>query len=391
MLPLLLDAAADGVMSGMMGNMIGMRNNRVFVFDSAGQAMADSQAGAGANAGVEGQPLQRWPIEVEGEVVGSLAVQGALMGAAANANLLVGSLTRTVLLAALAAGSVALALAALIVRQITRPLNDLSQAATRIAGGDLATRVAVQSSDEIGALGGSFNRMADALQKQEKLRRNLMADVAHELRTPLTGLQGAVEAMQDGVFPADGENLAALHEEIMLLNRLVDDLRTLANAEAGQLALQQHGCDVAELCRRQAGLLQYAAQARNIRLEVEAAGPLPACADEHRIGQVLHNLLDNALRYTLEGGRVIVAARRSGDQIAITVTDDGEGITAEELPHVFDRFYRGGHARTRSGGSGLGLAIARQLVLAHDSELWVQSPPPGARQGSVFGFALRAS
>jgi signal transduction histidine kinase len=232
--------------------------------------------------------------------------------------------------------------------------------------------------------------MAGGLQQQEQLRRNLVADVAHELRTPLTGLQGAVEAMQDGVFPVDAENLGALHEEIMLLNRLVDDLRTLANAEAGQLTLQQHHFDVAELCRRQAGLLHYAAQARSIHLEVAAAGPLLVCADEQRIGQVLHNLLDNALRYTQEGGCVTVAAGRDGSCVVVTVTDDGAGIAAEDLAHIFDRFYRGDRTRVRSG-SGLGLAIARQLVLAHGGDVWVQSPPPGSARGSVFGLALRAS
>lgn len=389
MLPMLVDAAADGVMSGMMGNMIGMHNNRVLVLDNAGQVVADSQAGSAPEVGVNEQPLQRWPLVVDGETVGSLAIQGALMGAAANATLLVRSFTRTVLLAALAAGGVALVLAALLVRQITRPLNDLSRAAQRIAGGDLSARVAVQNNDEIGTLGRSFNRMADGLQQQERLRRNLMADVAHELRTPLTGLQGAVEAMQDGVFPADSENLDALHDEIMLLNRLVDDLRTLANAEAGQLALQLHPFDLADLCRRQVGLLLYVAQERHIRLDVAADGPLVVRADEQRIGQVLHNLLDNALRYSQEGGCVHVAAGRCGDQIEISITDEGEGIAAADLPHVFDRFYRG--ERARSGGSGLGLAIARQLVLAHGSDLWVQSPPPGVRRGSVFGFSLQAS
>jgi two-component system OmpR family sensor kinase/two-component system sensor histidine kinase BaeS len=398
MLPLLVDAAADGVMSGMMGSMMGMRNNRVLVFDQSGRVVANLQGDAGQStvAGESGplaqpvQPVQHWPIVVDGAVVGSLAVQGALMSPAANANLLVGSVTRTVLLAALSAGAVALVLAALIVRQITRPLNDLSRAAQRIAGGDLSARVTVRSSDEIGALGHSFNQMAGGLQQQEQLRRNLVADVAHELRTPLTGLQGAVEAMQDGVFPVDAENLGALHEEIMLLNRLVDDLRTLANAEAGQLTLQQHHFDVAELCRRQAGLLHYAAQARSIHLEVAAAGPLLVCADEQRIGQVLHNLLDNALRYTQEGGCVTVAAGRDGSCVVVTVTDDGAGIAAEDLAHIFDRFYRGDRTRVRSG-SGLGLAIARQLVLAHGGDVWVQSPPPGSARGSVFGLALRAS
>ena len=162
------------------------------------------------------------------------------------------------LLAALAAGVAALVLGALIVRQITQPLDNLSRAAQRINAGDLTARVEVAGDDEIAAVARSFNQMADGLQQQEKLRRNLMADVAHELRTPLTGIQGAVEAMQDGIFPADAENLEALHAEVILLNRLVDDLRSLATAEAGQLTLQRRCFDIGELCRRQVNLFSTA-------------------------------------------------------------------------------------------------------------------------------------
>jgi two-component system OmpR family sensor kinase/two-component system sensor histidine kinase BaeS len=344
-----------------------------------------------------------------------MVVQGAPMGATANSSLLVGSLTRTVLLAALAAGVAALALAALIVRQITQPLDDLSRAAQRISAGDLAVRVGVQGDDEIAAVARSFNQMADDLQQQEKLRRNLVADVAHELRTPLTGIQGAVEAMQDGVFPADAENLEALHAEVMLLNRLVDDLRTLATAEAGQLTLQRHCFDIGEQCRRQVNLFQYSAQARDISLtaHVELQGPW-VYADEQRIGQVLHNLLDNALRHCQEGRKVDVTVlapddtlaenvtgsmilgvderNRTSRAITVTVTDDGEGISPDELEYVFDRFYRADRSRIRAtGGTGLGLSIARQLVLAHGADLWVQSPPAGACRGTAFGFALPAA
>ena len=321
---------------------------------------------------------------------------------------------------AAAAGAAALALGALIVRQITQPLDKLSGAAQRINAGDLTARVEIQGDDEIAAVARSFNQMADGLQQQEKLRRNLMADVAHELRTPLTGIQGAVEAMQDGSFPADAENLEALHAEVMLLNRLVDDLRILATAEAGQLTLQRRCFDIGELCRRQVNLFQYSAHARRIELATRgwANGPW-VYADDQRIGQVLHNLIDNALRHCQEGCKVEViveAADRTalpegshtggghtdvGQKMApdsspggvvVTVMDDGEGIAPSELPHVFDRFYRADRARVRAtGGTGLGLSIARQLVLAHGGDLWVQSPPAGAKHGTAFGFALPAA
>ena len=265
-------------------------------------------------------------------------------------------------------------------RQITRPLVDLTHASRQIARGDLSVRVAVKSSDEVGELTDTFNQMAASLEEQETLRRNLMADIAHELRTPLTGIQGAVEAMQDGVFPADAENLEALHAQVLLLNRLVDDLRTLANAEAGQLALEKAPVDLAELCRRQVSGLQFQAAERTISLtDYRPARATVVDADSQRLNQVLLNLLDNALRHTPNGGAVAVTVHGSAAELFVTVTDSGPGIPAEELPHVFDRFYRGDRSRSRvTGGTGLGIAIARQLVEAHGGRIWVDSPPPGA-------------
>jgi two-component system sensor histidine kinase BaeS len=172
-------------------------------------------------------------------------------------------------------------------------------------------RVPVKSGDEIGELTATFNQMAASLERQETLRRNLMADVAHELRTPLTGIQGAVEAMQDGVFPADAENLEALHEQVLLLNRLVDDLRTLAIAEAGQLRLERAPVDLVELSRRQVSALHLRAAEHGITLTLDAPPPAGAWVDgdSQRLNQVLLNLLDNALRHTPAGGTVTLAVR----------------------------------------------------------------------------------
>ena len=267
---------------------------------------------------------------------------------------------------------------------------DLTQASRRIAQGDLRVRVPVRSADEVGELTDTFNQMATTLEEQETLRRNLMADIAHELRTPLTGIQGAVEAMQDGVFPADAENLAALHTEVLLLNRLIDDLRTLANAEAGQLTLEQAPLNLVELCRSQVGAMQLRAAERGITLR--ASLPSHAWyieADRQRLNQVLGNLLDNALRHTPAGGVVQLTLQGNDADLFVTVTDNGPGIPPAELPHLFDRFYRGDRSRARiTGGSGLGLAIARQLIEAHGGCIWVDSPPPGATGGTEFGFML---
>lgn len=386
----LIFTASDGVMTGVFGTMMGMPTNHVQVLNQRGEVVADSEGAAGG-APLTSTPLEHWPIIVDGVLVGELVVEGSLMGAAVvDPAPLVGSVTRAVFFAAAIAAVAALALAAIFVRQITRPLVDLTHASRRIARGDLRVRLPVKSADEVGELTATFNQMAASLEKQESLRRNLMADIAHELRTPLTGIQGAIEAMQDGVFPADAENLAGLHAEVLLLNRLVDDLRTLANAEAGQLILERTQIDLAELCRRQVNAMQRRADERGIALTINCPAQTQLIeADGQRLNQVLLNLLDNALRHTPASGSVVVSLHADDDHVYVTVADNGAGIPAADLPHVFDRFYRGDRSRARStGGSGLGLAIARQIVEAHGGCMWVDSPPPGAAHGAEFGFML---
>lgn len=386
----LILAASDGVMTGVFGSMMGMPTNRVQVINQRGEVVADSEGAAGG-APLASAPLEHWPIIVDGALVGELVVEGSLMGVATTDPApLVGSVTRAVFLAAVIAALAGLTLAAVFVRQITRPLVELTHASRRIAHGDLRVRLPVKSADEVGELTATFNQMAASLEKQESLRRNLMADIAHELRTPLTGMQGAIEAMQDGVFPADAENLAALHAEVLLLNRLVDDLRTLANAEAGQLILEKAPVELTDLCRRQVNALQRRAGESGITLTLNCPTHAPSIeADGQRLNQVLLNLLDNALRHTPAGGSVVVSLHAADDSVFVTVTDSGAGIPAADLPHVFDRFYRGDRSRTRAtGGSGLGLAIARQIVEAHGGCMWVDSPPPGADHGAEFGFML---
>jgi two-component system sensor histidine kinase BaeS len=396
-LPAVIEVASDGTMSDMMGNMMGMYDNRVQVVDAGGGVVADTDGTVG------GQPLpahqtthtvQGWPVIVDETVVGELLVEGALMVGSADRNdSLMAGVTRSVLVAGLTAGMLGLLLAILLVRQITRPLNSLNRASSRIAAGDLSARAPVQGSDEVGELSATFNRMADSLETQEKLRRNLMADIAHELRTPLTGIQGTVEALQDGVFPVTAENLEAVHEQVMLLNRLVEDLRTLANAEAGQLALDRRPLNLAELCRRQVMAFQPQAVAAQIDLTLQVeGGPVMVWADEQRLGQVLTNLLGNALRHTGPGGAVQVQLAAPDGTAQLVVVDNGEGIDPAALPAIFDRFYRADPSRTRcSGGSGLGLAIARQLVQAHGGRIWAESPPVGQAGGSAFRVELPLS
>lgn len=382
------DGVMGGMMQGMMGGVMGMANNRIVIYDAQGTLVADSSHSP--SPPMTGNARQ-WSITVGGRQVGTLLVEGPLMEATtAEDRIFVRGITRAVLVAGLIAGLLGLLLAGLFVRQITRPLAGLTVAASHVAAGDLAVRVAQQSQDELGMLAASFNTMAGALETQETLRRNLMADVAHELRTPLAAIQGTVEALQDGIFPLSTENLTPIHDEVLLLNRLVDDLRTLANAEAGKLALNVTQVNVAELAQRQADALRYRAVAHEVELTVQVADALPMLrGDEQRLGQIFANLLDNALRHTPAGGHVQLQVMRQAKGIQVRVADSGEGIPAADLPHIFDRFYRVDRSRNRTtGGSGLGLAIVRELVEAHGGEIEVNSPPTDQAQGTEFALYL---
>jgi signal transduction histidine kinase len=288
-------------------------------------------------------------------------------------------------------GALAAGLTALLAgRYITRRLRVVAQSAGAIAAGDLSRRVADVSNDELGELATAFNRMAESLASQEEARQRLVADIAHELRTPLAVLQAEIEALQDGVTQATPERFASLHEEARLLARLVDDLRTLSLADSGQLSLQRREADLAGIAGRAAAAVAAQAREKNVRLELALQDSLPPVAvDGDRIGQVLRNLLSNALRHTQSGGRVALALRVEDGRAVVEVSDTGAGIPPEALPHVFDRFYRADPSRSRAtGGSGLGLAIARQLVRAHGGDIAVESTP---RDGTTFRFWLPLS
>lgn len=400
--------SSGGMMGGMMGHAMGMYNSAIVLLDESGQVVARmgnrGQGNRGQNSGGANRadPAGRpWPIRVDGRQVGTLLIDGEPMSDVdGSGNTLLSGVTRAALIAGLLAGLVAFALAIVLVRQITHPLTELNDATQRIAQGDLTARVPREGVDELGQLGGAFNRMASALETQETLRRNLMADVAHELRTPLTAIQGTVEALQDGIFPLTAEGLDPIHEETLLLGRLVEDLRTLAQAEAGQLSLNLADVDVGELTERIVAGQLPAAQQAGVELSWQVETGLPALqGDSQRVAQVLANLLSNALRHTSAGGKIEVTVRAaqappdfpkpgrsdSSPGLLLSVQDSGPGIGPTDLPHIFDRFYRGDPSRSRgTGGSGLGLAIARQLVEAHAGRIWAESPPTGEVEGSIF-------
>jgi signal transduction histidine kinase len=230
--------------------------------------------------------------------------------------------------------------------------------------------------------------MAAALQRLERTRRDLVADVAHELRTPLAGLAGYLEGLLDGVLEPSAEVLGRMHREVHRLQRLVEDLEELSRVEGGRLELRRVPTSVRELVDAVAARLTLQFQEKQIRLTVDVPADLPKVhADPDRIAQVLTNLLGNALQYTPPGGRVTVQAWTRGGEVAIAVADTGVGIPPEHLPHIFDRFYRVDRSRSqRSGGAGIGLAIAKGLVELHGGRVWAESPGPG--QGATFTFTL---
>jgi len=293
---------------------------------------------------------------------------------------------RAIWLAALVGVLVAAVVGTLTARQITEPLQRLTAAAARIGRGELAHQVPVESADEIGELGRTFNIMAADLRRAEETRQQLLSDIAHELGTPLAVLQANVEGMLDGVVERTPERLASLHAQIQVLTRLVRDLRDLALAQQGQLPLDRRAMDLAALAREVSELSRPLAEAKNVVLVVEGKDAVPVVADRDRIAQVLQNLLANAVRYTEAGGHVTVTAQAGRTEATLEVADSGPGIPEEELPRVFERFYRVDRSRARAtGGAGLGLAIVKTLVEAHGGRVWARSRPG---EGSTFGFAL---
>jgi two-component system OmpR family sensor kinase/two-component system sensor histidine kinase BaeS len=337
----------------------------------------------------EGQKAGAVPISVDGTTVGFLTstaprpaqVLGPLEQsflARFRASLIVG---------AAAAGALGLLLGLLLSRSLTAPLRRLTGAAKAVAAGDFSQRVDEAGSAELAEVARSFNEMTAALQQAETLRQNLMADVAHELRTPLTVLQGNLRALLDDVYPLEKAEVAHLYDETRLLGRLVEDLRELALAEAGQLRLDLQPTDAVDVLRSTVSTFSPLAGEKHVTLSLDVDETLPmVVADTDRVVQVLVNLLGNGLRHTPAGGRIAVSARPQGDVVEISVTDTGEGLSPEDLPFVFDRFWRSDRSRAReSGGSGLGLAIARQLVQAQGGSIGARSD---VGNGSCFWFTL---
>lgn len=297
------------------------------------------------------------------------------------------SINRSLLLGGSLAIGIALLLTFVLSRRMTSPIEVLAKAARRLGHGDLSQRVRLQGESEVTALAEAFNSMAADLEYAEQLRRNMVADVAHELRTPLSNIQGYLEAIRDGVVEPDAAAIRSLSEETYLLSRLVNELQELSLAEAGELKLVYQAEDIANLVKQAVTPWQPQVTARELSLSVELPDDLPLVnIDWQRVNQVLHNILENAVAHTPRGGTINVATSQKGKWVEVSISDTGEGIPAEDLPHIFERFYRVDKSRARAtGGSGLGLTIARRLIEAHGGTITVQSK---LGQGSRFSFTL---
>lgn len=282
---------------------------------------------------------------------------------------------RVLITGSVAAAAVAMLLGWILVRRLVRPISDMMLLAERIAAGDYAQRVATRGPDELVRLADSLNRMAASLDRIEALRRDLVANVAHELRTPLSTLQGYLEGLRDGVVPVSRETLASLHEEVMRLVRLVDMLQQLSRFDARMSDLRRTRFDAAILAQQIAALYYPELSARKLRVTVAAASPAPQVeADVDLVGQALRNLLDNALRYAFPGSDITVRAARVNGGLRLAVENVGEGIAPDDLPHIFERFYRGEKSRSRdTGGAGIGLALVQEIARAHGGDVGAES------------------
>jgi len=330
------------------------------------------------------------PVEVSGQAVGYVLFSEqpqrvSTVAGSLEANFLA-SMRRAVIWGALAAVLLAFVLGLILARTISRPLRELTGATQRMAAGELGIQVPVRTQDEVGELAASFNHMSSDLAQATLSRRQLTADIAHDLRTPLSVILGYTEALSDGKLTGAPETYDVMHNEAQHLSHLVDDLRLLSLADTGELPLNRRPVAPQDLLERTAAAHQPQASKKEIELQVDAAPALPEIeVDPERMAQVLNNLVSNAIRHTPRDGRVTLSAAQQNGDILLSVTDTGSGISDDDLPYIFNRFYRGDQARRQNGESGLGLAIARSIVHAHGGTISADS---AIGTGSTFTVTL---
>jgi signal transduction histidine kinase len=327
-------------------------------------------------------------VTVNGKQVGTVLTLGSPPPLGPLESQYLKSTNLALLYAALGAALVALALGIILARTLTHPLRDMTAAIHAMAKGNLKQHVSVRSRDELGELAAAFNQMSSDLDRLNLSRRQMTADIAHDLRSPLTVIGGYMESMRDGVLKPTPERLDTVHAEVQHLQRLVEDLRTLSQADAGELTLNREPVNALALLERMAKSYGNLAAQKYVTLQTQVESGLPEIRlDPDRMTQVFGNLITNSLRYTAEGGKIVLSATRNGNRLEFSVQDNGQGIPAESLPHIFDRFYRADPARAQGGESGLGLAIARSIVEAHGGNISAGSDAGGGTEVR-FSFPL---
>lgn len=330
------------------------------------------------------------PLHDQGEVVGYLLSENQYSFTQQQETYLTSRLNKAALTSAAIAGVTAFLLASYLAYQLLQPIRKLTKAAESIKQGNLEQRVDIQGNTELTSLGQVFNQMAYSLERSAERRKALTADIAHELRTPLSVQQAHLEALQDGIYDLNLENLRPIQEHNQTLIRLVDDLRTLSLADAGELTLERTETNITQLVANIVSQFEPQAKEKSIRISVEAPPKSPQIKiDPQRIEQIIINLLTNAIRHSPKGGKVRLAINKEKDELIITVRDQGEGIPEEEIPFIFERFYKSNPSRKReSGGTGLGLSISQKLAQAHGGNLVVHNQPQG---GAEFTLSLPLS
>lgn len=323
----------------------------------------------------------RIPVEIDGAHVADLVTSGSAMNIGVAEQTMLDQVYRAIWWSGAVAAAVALAAGSLLLVNILRPLRRLQGGVHQIAAGDLSARIDVQGRDELGELAAGFNHMAASLEQQESLRRTMVADIAHELRTPISVIQGNLQAILDGVYPLEMTEVATIHEETRLLARLVSDLHELAQAEAGRLPMYIEPLRVTDALEHTAAAFRSPAAQKELTLTlVDTPDELVIAADADRLRQILNNLVGNALRHTPSGGTIRVGAVAEDQHARIFVANDGSGIAPEDLPRVFERFYRADPSRARdayTSGAGLGLTIVKALVEMQGGAVTVESRSQG--------------
>jgi signal transduction histidine kinase len=367
----------------------GLYEQRIILTNTDGVVLADSDGELQGSTYVSETPGRPLMIPWQQDKIGFVYITplASTTSAFTSLQILVRSIGQYLLWGSLVAVVTAILLTFFLSRRILAPVKALTRAALQLGQGDFSQRVATRDKGEIGDLARTFNHMARDLERAESLQRNMVADIAHELRTPLSNIRGYLEAVHDGVVDANQEVVESLNEEAALLSRLVEDLQELSLAESGQLRLIREPNDIEILINQAVSAVGTKTAAKDISLTAEVPGQLPPVdIDSNRIGQVLRNLLENAVTHTPRGGEIKVTAVVRDGLVEVGVQDNGEGIPATDLPHLFERFYRVDKSRTRAtGGSGLGLTISKSLVESHGGSIQAFSEPG---QGSRFVFTI---